>query len=128
VHSARYAGPTASDADRFRKLLAEMVDVPDGQRSARFRCVVAVATPEGEVWLAEGTCEGAIAWKPRGQHGFGYDPVFEVAELGQRMAELPPDVKNRISHRGRALQAVRPILEWLLHQATDTAQETRNEC
>jgi XTP/dITP diphosphohydrolase len=123
VHSARYAGPAASDADRTRKLLAAMADVPDGQRSARFRCVVAVATPGGEVWLTEGTCEGAIASEPRGQHGFGYDPVFQVAGFGQRMAELPPDVKNLISHRGRALRAARPILELLLHQATAEVQD-----
>lgn len=114
VHSARYAGPGASDADRYRKLLAALAGVPPGQRSARFRCVVAVATPAGDVELAEGVCEGEIASEPLGQHGFGYDPVFQVAGVGRRMAELPPDLKNQLSHRGRAFRAARPILESLV--------------
>ncbi len=114
VHSARYAGPGASDADRYRRLLAALAGVPLGQRSARFRCVVAVATPAGDVELAEGVCEGEIAFEPLGEHGFGYDPVFQVAGVGRRMAELPPDLKNQLSHRGRAFRAARPILESLV--------------
>jgi XTP/dITP diphosphohydrolase len=117
VHSARYAGPDASDADRYRKLLAALEGVPPAERTARFRCVVAVATPEGQVRLAEGVCEGHIALEPRGEHGFGYDPVFQVDGLGRRMAELDPELKNRISHRGRALRAARPILEAYLAPA-----------
>jgi XTP/dITP diphosphohydrolase len=115
VHSARYAGPGATDADRCRKLLAALAGVPSGQRSARFRCVVALAEPSGIVYIADGTCEGEIGHIPRGEHGFGYDPIFLVAGYGGRtMAELDPAVKNRISHRGRALLAARPFLARLL--------------
>lgn len=114
VRSARYAGPQASDADRYRQLLAALADVPAGQRSARFRCVVALARPDGTIETAEGRCEGAIGFEPRGEHGFGYDPVFVVQGYGGRtMAELPPEIKNRISHRARAVLAARPFLEKL---------------
>ncbi|MBN1137815.1 MAG: XTP/dITP diphosphatase [Anaerolineae bacterium] len=107
VWSARYAGPGASDADRYQKLLDTLAGVPDGQRTARFRCVVALAWPNGAVRTAEGRCEGRIGWAPRGEHGFGYDPVFIVDGLGgQTMAELAPEIKNRISHRARAVQAL----------------------
>jgi len=113
VHSARYAGPEADDTDRYRKLLAALADVPAGQRSARFRCVVALARPDGTVQTAAGTCEGRIAFAPRGEHGFGYDPVFIVAGYGGRtMAELAPETKNRISHRARAVQAARTIFDF----------------
>lgn len=114
VHSARYAGLNASDEDRIRKLLAELEGVPPEKRTARFRCVIAVATPEGEVVTAEGTVEGFIADAPRGHHGFGYDPVFYLPERGCTMAELPPEEKNRISHRARAAQAIKPRLLELL--------------
>jgi len=111
VHSARYAGPDADDTERYRKLLAALADIPEGRRSARFHCVVALARPDGTVHTADGTCEGEIGFEPRGQHGFGYDPIFVVAEQGgQTMAELPPALKNRISHRSRALEAARPLL------------------
>lgn len=111
VHSARYAGPDADDTERYRKLLAALADIPEGQRSARFHCVVALARPDGTVHTADGTCEGEIGFEPRGQHGFGYDPIFVVAEQGgQTMAELSPALKNRISHRSRALEAARPLL------------------
>ena len=117
VHSARYAGPGSSDADRYRKLLDALGDTPTGQRSARFRCVVAFALPDGTVRTASGTCEGEIGFSPRGEHGFGYDPVFIVEGHGGRtMAELPPEVKNEISHRARALMALRPILEQQMQQ------------
>ena len=115
VHSARYAGPAISDADRYRKLLDALADVPAGQRSARFRCVVALALPDGTIHTANGFCEGEIGFAPRGEHGFGYDPVFVVKGHGGRtMAELPPDVKNEISHRARALLAIQPVLRTLL--------------
>jgi XTP/dITP diphosphohydrolase len=111
VYSARYAGPEADDADRYRKLLRELTSVPVGQRSARFRCVVALALPDGTVHTADGICEGEIGFAPRGQHGFGYDPVFTVRGYGGRtMAELDPEIKNEISHRGRAVVAIRPTL------------------
>ena len=115
VHSARYAGPAATDTDRYHKLLNALADTPTGQRSARFRCVVAIALPDGTVHTTEGTCEGQIGFAPRGEHGFGYDPVFVVkGYAGRTMAELAPEVKNQISHRGRALAAAQPILQKLL--------------
>jgi len=115
VHSARYAGPAISDADRYRKLLDALADVPAGQRSARFRCVVALALPDGTVHTADGFCEGEIGFAPRGEHGFGYDPVFVAKGHGGRtMAELTPDVKNEISHRARALLAIQPVLRALI--------------
>ena len=115
VHSARYAGPAATDTDRYHKLLNALADTPTGQRSARFRCVVAIALPDGTVHTTEGTCEGEIGFAPRGEHGFGYDPVFVVkGYAGRTMAELAPEVKNQISHRGRALAAAQPILQKLL--------------
>lgn len=111
VYSARYAGHEADDADRYRKLLRELASVPTGQRSARFRCVVALALPDGTVHTADGTCEGEIGFAPRGQHGFGYDPVFIVRGYGGcTMAELDPEIKNEISHRGRAVVAIKPTL------------------
>jgi XTP/dITP diphosphohydrolase len=111
VHSARYGGPGADDADRYRKLLKSLADVPVGQRSARFRCVVALATPDGIMHTTDGVCEGEIGSAPRGQHGFGYDPVFVVKGYdGRTMAELSPELKNRISHRARALLAMQPTL------------------
>lgn len=107
VYSARYAGPGASDADRYRKLLAALEGVPDGQRGARFRCVVALALPDGTIRTGEGRVEGHIAHAPRGDNGFGYDPVFVVDGYGGlTMAELPAEEKNRISHRARAVQAL----------------------
>jgi XTP/dITP diphosphohydrolase len=118
IHTARYAGPGASDEDRYRKLLAELGDAPPEERTARFRCAVAVAHPDGAVGIAEGTCEGRIVFEPRGEHGFGYDPVFLLPERQQTMAELPARVKNQISHRARALRAARPLLDALLDPGT----------
>jgi len=115
VWSARYAGAQASDSDRVRKLLSALVDVPPGKRTARFRCVVAVAGPAGDVQTAEGRCEGNIVLAPRGDNGFGYDPVFAVQGYGGlTMAELPPELKNQVSHRARALMAARQILAEVL--------------
>jgi len=102
IHSARYAGNGASDEERYRLLLDKLPGVPWEERTARFRCVIAVATPAGQVHTAEGTCEGIIAFAPQGEHGFGYDPVFYFPEHGMTMAELPPETKNRISHRAKA--------------------------
>ena len=114
VRSARYAGGEASDEDRYRLLLRNLADVPAEKRTARFRCFVAVATPEGDVHTAEGCCEGVIGFEPRGTQGFGYDPVFYLSDRGQTMAELSPQVKNQISHRARAVQAALPMLRRLL--------------
>jgi XTP/dITP diphosphohydrolase len=116
VHSARYAGADATDEERYELLLERLRDVPWEERGARFRCVIAVAEPEGRVWTAEGTCEGVIALAPKGEHGFGYDPVFYLLEHQKTMAELPPEVKNRISHRARAAQGIRATMERILRR------------
>jgi XTP/dITP diphosphohydrolase len=114
VHSARYAGAGATDEDRYRLLLEKMKDIPPDERGARFRCVIAVAEPGGETYTAEGVCEGEIAFGPQGDFGFGYDPVFLLRGSGRTMAQLPPEEKNGISHRARAAQAMRPVLERLV--------------
>ena len=116
VLSARYAGADATDADRRAKLLDEMRDVPDGRRGAAFECVIAIALPDGrggaDVRWCEGRCEGVIAREERGEGGFGYDPIFLLPQLGRTMAELPPDEKHAISHRGRsAREACRLLRE-----------------
>ena len=108
VRSARYA--PGSDADRVQALLGEMEGVPDGQRGAAFRCVLALASPGGDVRTVEGECSGLILRAPRGTAGFGYDPVFLVPALGRTMAELSLEEKGRVSHRARALEALEPLL------------------
>lgn len=104
VRSARYAGETASDADRTRKLLTEILDVPTDARTARFVSVIAIADKAGEILsLSTGTCEGRIARTVKGSNGFGYDPIFIPNGLDRTFGELRPEVKNRLSHRARAL-------------------------
>jgi XTP/dITP diphosphohydrolase len=110
LHSARFAPWTgASDADR-RALLLERLQSTAPPWTARFRCVVAVASPAGETQFAQGICPGVIIAEERGQKGFGYDPIFLLPELGKTMAELDMEEKNRLSHRGRAVRAAYPIL------------------
>ena len=111
--SARYAGEGASDKDRVEYLLALMKDVPWQKRSARFRCVIAVATPDGWVEFCSGECRGMITFEPRGVQGFGYDPVFYLPEMDKTMAELPLEIKNQLSHRGQAAGKVYQVLERL---------------
>ncbi len=113
LHSARYAGPGATDADRRAKLIRELHDIP-APRPARFRCALAIAQPNGNVQLFEGICAGEIILEERGSNGFGYDPIFYLAEYQRTMAELPPEVKNQISHRARAARAALPYLTALL--------------
>ncbi len=111
LHSARYA---SSAQERRAKLLDELKDVPWEKRAARFRCLVALTAPGREPQVVEGTCEGLIAFEPKGLGGFGYDPLFYLPKLGCTMAELSDDVKNRVSHRGRAILKAKEILqEWL---------------
>ncbi|MDO8683209.1 MAG: XTP/dITP diphosphatase [Armatimonadota bacterium] len=105
IQSSRFAGPGATDAQRNKLLLSLLKDTPDEKRTARFHCVVAIASPSGETQIFDGVCEGLITREPRGAHGFGYDPVFFVPEYGKTMAELPPEVKNEISHRAKAVKA-----------------------
>jgi XTP/dITP diphosphohydrolase len=110
VYSARFAGRETSYAERFRIILERLQTLPREQRTARFRCAIALAEPSGLVRIVEGTLEGVIADSPRGEYGFGYDPIFLVPELGKTTAELPPEQKNFISHRGRAAQLARVLL------------------
>lgn len=118
VLSARYAGPTnTDDAANNAKLLARMAEVPDEQRRAAFHCVMAVAWPEGRCELFYGQVQGLIMRGERGAGGFGYDPLFLVPEYGRTMAELPLEIKNRISHRAAALRQVLPVLKKLAGDA-----------
>ncbi len=110
VMSARYAGENASDSERVAFLLGKLIDVPEKQRSARFRCVIAIARDGHPTVTCQSDCTGYIAFQPRGNNGFGYDPVFFLPQLGKTMAELPENVKNRISHRGQAAKKARRLL------------------
>ena len=113
VHSKRYAGDNATDAQRIAFLLDKLRAVPRDKRGGRFRCVIVVASPQGELREMEGTCEGEIAFAPRGTNGFGYDPVFLFPERGVTMAELTTAEKNRISHRAKAAEKAREVLKGL---------------
>lgn len=118
VYSARYGGAGASDGERSIRLLDALADVCKPKRTARFRCVIALAWPDGRRALTEGTIEGEIAFSPRGAHGFGYDPVFYLPERCCTMAELPPETKNKISHRAVAARAMAALLERCLEAGT----------
>lgn len=111
VHSARFAGPERDDNANNQKLLQLLKGVPPEKRTARFRCVIAVATPGGKVATVDGSCEGIIETQPSGSGGFGYDPLFLVPEYGKTFAELDAENKNAVSHRGRALKKVNSILK-----------------
>lgn len=108
VYTARYGGPELSHEERYQYLLKQLKNVPAPQRRARFRAVLALADPQGEILLTvEGICPGMIAPAPRGSFGFGYDPIFiPDGQGGRTMAELPPHQKHPISHRGRAIQVL----------------------
>jgi XTP/dITP diphosphohydrolase len=111
VYSARFLGPDVSYEERFRSILEQLQGLPTEQRTARFRCVIVLAEPSGYYRSVAGVVEGVIADAPRGEYGFGYDPIVLLPELGKTMAELKPDEKNRISHRGRAARLARILLE-----------------
>lgn len=111
VLTARYGGPGLNDEQRYRLLLDELEAVEGARRAARFRCVIALAAPDGTLLeTAEGVCEGAIARQPAGDGGFGYDPVFLFPERGVTMAQLSAEEKHRISHRGQAMRAITPAI------------------
>lgn len=113
VHSARYAGPDAADSDNNRKLLRELDGVPPERRTAAFVCAMVLLLPDRGEFVAEGRLEGRILAGPRGTGGFGYDPLFWVEAEGCTLAEMELRAKNRLSHRGRALEALRPtLLAW----------------
>jgi XTP/dITP diphosphohydrolase len=110
IRSSRYAGEGATDAERVNYLLVKLQDVPPEKRTARFRCVIAIAWPDGRVVFCSGRCEGVITLAPKGSQGFGYDPIFYFPELKKTMAELPAEIKNSISHRARAAREACRIL------------------
>ena len=108
--SARYAGEGASDGDRVAYLLDRLEGVAWEKRTARFRSVIAVATPEGRVELGLGECRGVITLEPSGEEGFGYDPIFYLPEMGKTFAELSLESKSKVSHRGKAVREVPAVL------------------
>ena len=111
--SARYAGEGASDSEKVDYLLSRLLNIPWQKRTARFRCVIALATPDGEVEFCYGDCPGYITFVPRGKNGFGYDPIFYLPELDKTMAEIPEELKNQISHRAQAAGKVPQLLQKL---------------
>ena len=115
VRSARAGGPALDDAGRAGLLLRSLAGVADDRRAARFVCVVALVTPSGDATVARGVCEGRILGAPRGEGGFGYDPVFAPEGRTASMAQLSPAEKNAISHRGRAVAALRAALQAAAH-------------
>lgn len=114
VYSARYGNTAKHDhAGRCRLVLDKLaaLNLPEEARTARFRCVIAIVSPQGRTELTEGVFEGMIAHQPAGENGFGYDPIFFVPEMGMTSAQLAPEVKNQISHRGKAARAAVPVLQ-----------------
>lgn len=112
IYSARYAGPGATDEANLLKLLADLADVPETERTARFQCVLVYLrhAEDPTPLICQGTWEGRILFEPRGSNGFGYDPIFVVPSHGCSSAELDPDTKNRLSHRGQALRRLQEQL------------------
>jgi XTP/dITP diphosphohydrolase len=105
VYSARYGGENLTDIDRYKLILEKMGDLEFNKRTARFICEIVIAFPDGRIITAQGSCEGIIAYQPSGHYGFGYDPIFYLPEFKSTMAELSLAEKNKISHRGKALEA-----------------------
>lgn len=111
VHSARFAGENATDADNNALLLRELEGVLSEKRTAAFHCVIALCFPDGSCQTFDGSLPGVVLEAPRGSGGFGYDPLFLVPEYGQTFSELPMEIKNSISHRGRAMQMLKEAME-----------------
>ncbi|WP_100011976.1 XTP/dITP diphosphatase [Lentibacillus sediminis] len=116
VYSARYAGKEKNDQANMEKVLEELADAPKESRTARFVCVLAIAIPGEATIFRKGTCEGSIAFSPRGTNGFGYDPIFIPNTYSQTLAELPKEEKNRISHRS---DAVKQLNDWVSRLAVE---------
>ena len=110
IYSARYLGEDTPYSIKNAKIIERLNGVKDEDRTARFVCAIACVMPDGREYSAEATYEGAIGYEERGEHGFGYDPIFYLPDRGVYSAELDPDEKNRISHRGKALQLMKEIL------------------
>jgi len=113
IHSARFGGKDATDADKARALLVRLDGILWEKRTARFKCVIAIATLEGQLELCPGECQGIIAFEAKGESGFGYDPIFYFPPEGKTMAELPLEIKNKVSHRAQASQKARQVLKQL---------------
>ncbi len=111
IYSARYLGEHTSYREKNRIILERLQGVPEEQRTARFVCAIAAALPNGDILTTRGTIEGRIGYEERGENGFGYDPIFYVPEFGCSTAELPPEQKNEVSHRGKALRAMKEKLD-----------------
>jgi len=118
ILSARWAGKHGDDAANLQLVLAQLADVPPNRRGAAFHCAAAVATPEGEERVVEGVLDGSLITEPRGRNGFGYDPIFTPRGYVLTTAELTPDEKDAISHRGQAFRALAPVLADLLDGPT----------
>jgi XTP/dITP diphosphohydrolase len=116
VFSARYGGPGLDERDRYLLLLEKLREHPRQRWTARFRCVVALVMPNGQLYTVDDTLEGMITDQPAGEHGFGYDPIFYLPSYQATLAELPPAVKNGISHRGKAARRAKHRLRQLLTQ------------
>ena len=119
VHTARYAGPAATNPDRWAKVLGELRHTPWPERTARFRCAMALVRPGLPPQIVEGVCEGMIALAPSGAGGFGYDPIFYLPEYGCTMAALNEGIKNQISHRARAGQKAKEVVLGWVSSSTD---------
>lgn len=119
IHSARYAGPAAASTENIQKLLQNLQGKSAKEREACFFCVLALVHPDGREWVVTGQCDGQIAEAPSGSQGFGYDPVFWIQEYGMTMAQLSPELKNAISHRGKAIREIDPVI---LDLARESAQ------
>ncbi len=128
VKSHRFLGESTSFADKMARILEMMADVPDSARTCRFQCAVAIALPDGRVLEYEGRCEGRIAHKPAGSHGFGYDPIFYLPNRRCCMAELLPEEKHKLSHRGMALGLAITGLSQVQQEMSVATQEFRNTC
>lgn len=126
IYSARFSGEHATDKGNNDKLLALLRDVSERRRQARFVCFIALANPEKIIDIAEGMCAGTIVMRPRGSGGFGYDPLFQPLEYHKTFAELAPGIKNRISHRARALEKALMMLEKYLYKAGTERADSRD--
>jgi XTP/dITP diphosphohydrolase len=119
VKSHRFLGEETPFTAKMARILEMMQDVPDPLRACRFQCAVVIATPNGQSYECMGACEGRVAHGLRGAHGFGYDPIVLLPQLGKHMAELPPEEKHRISHRGHALACAIPHLRQIFGPTTN---------
>jgi len=106
IYSARFCGEDSTYEEKFKKIFEMLADVPEEERTAQFVCAIAVVKPDGTSFTVRGECRGVLHEKPAGENGFGYDPIFYVPEFGMTTAQMDPEVKNSISHRGRALRAM----------------------